>query len=229
MDNDEATSEDEDAPLVILPLSEDGSATTNITAPKTLSPPPILRRISSRVQNMRTNLSRAPDEINPIPVARRPVHDRWFYAPDDVAIGCTAEHVPNESSSVVDTTAQESFSIVVGAADDKTLTPAQVVQLVKRFNTEGRNRRKLLKARVKRAWEIKRTERSNAVENYNHTPQEFSFGVVRGEPSPDGIPESSTQRVTMTPHEVIYGISRHRMAPASSTLSNDSVPLQEVT
>jgi hypothetical protein len=92
---------------------------------------------------------------------------------------------------------------VPDVADDELLIPAQVVQLVKRFNVEGRNRRNLLKARVKRAWEIKRTARSTAAAIFNQTPRDFSLEVVRDEPSPDGIPDASTQRVMMAPREML--------------------------
>jgi hypothetical protein len=170
--------------------------------------------------------NRAQDAADPMPVTRRLVHDRWYYAPGATDTVVSVGRIAQESSTVADIAAQESSSIV---ADEEALIPAQLVQLVKRFNVEGRNRRNLLKARVKLAWDTKRAERtrseSAAVLN-NHTPREFTLEVVRDEPSPDGIPESSTHRVLMTPFEVMYGPP---LAQDQGHLSSAIGPMEEVS
>jgi hypothetical protein len=43
------------------------------------------------------------------------------------------------------------------------------------------------------------------VDAHNNTPRDFNQTVVRDEPSPDGIPESSVQTTRMTPFEAVHG------------------------
>jgi hypothetical protein len=164
---------------------------------------PITRqRVSSRIRNMRETGNRTVNdpEVGIVHAPRRLVRDRWFY---------DTENPPIQDSSLYEpmgTIAHASSSIERGEIDDDSLTPDQIHQLTKRFQVEGRNRRHLLRARVLNAWETKRNA-SEAIQTHNHTPMDFSTDIVQDEDSHDGIPHSCTQRVTMTPHEAMYGPS----------------------
>jgi hypothetical protein len=129
-----------------LTLSEgDGGSESTLTESKIPPPPPPLRpppntgefplvpvlRGEPRFRH-RANRVRFPH------TERRRVRDRWYYAPEGVA-----DATPEDGQI------QESSSIEVPIEDDS-LTHAQVTQLVKRFNVEGRNCMSILKARMGR-------------------------------------------------------------------------------
>ncbi len=127
------------------------------------------RRVSTRVPKRSQNV--APTDITTAP--RRPVGDRWFYDP----VGPTASDATRESSSVEQVTQLVSpiahdvmmmasgsddhipFMLGPECADEKQAGPPaplnshQRRQMIKRFNTESRRRRRLFKKELQRDWE----------------------------------------------------------------------------
>jgi hypothetical protein len=97
------------------------------------------RRVSNRTRVPRATHSPEASISNPVPAPRRNVRDRWHYVPVGLA-----------SVEVLGLTVIGSSSEEVPDSEEEPITQAQVTQLVKRFNVEGRNRRSALKARVRR-------------------------------------------------------------------------------
>ncbi len=134
------------------------------------------RRTSSRVRDQRSGSvldQSSPDHVS---LPRRMVRDRWFYAPE-----------VRLAQDPLISGIQGSSSIEDPIDPGNLLNPGQINQLVKRFNVEGRNRRAVLKARLKRAWDFRTNPVAATVTRHNITPATF------------------TQGVTMTPYEAITG------------------------
>jgi hypothetical protein len=185
---------DEPPPFSSSAFSEDSDSTTDddegtLGDVLDVSTPPAPRRISTRIRDQRFLQHR--DQGLPLqaPPERRRVGDRWYYAPD-----ATSHSNPRDQS-----TEESSSSAVYGPAEEP-LTQAQVTQLSRRYNVEGRNRRSVLKARVHRAWTKKL-----ALSRNNLSRRTYSQEVVREAPTPDGVVVSSSQSIRTSPYEMLYG------------------------
>jgi hypothetical protein len=154
-----------------------------------VGPPDNQRRISTRVRIPRQDLR----SVSVLP-EQRPVRDRWFYAPEEL--------VDNDP---VDQAIQELSVNEASSGVEEPINQAQVTQLLKRFNVEGRNRRNILRARIHQAWRSCTNPLNAAAVAHNNTDRIYTQDVIPEAPSAEGRINSVATLVTMTPHECVFG------------------------
>jgi hypothetical protein len=152
---------------------------------------PAARRVSTRARANKPDQDRKPEPVGQV-TTRRLVRDRWYYLP--------------EGPKPLDPDALESSSSSVDPGDES-LTPAQINQLVRRFNIEGKNHRAILKGRIQRAWRARTHPHETVMEPQNVTSRDYQQELVCDESSSDGTPSSVVSGVAMTPYEAVYGTS----------------------
>ncbi len=134
-------------------LCRDETSELDVHNDPVIGPPDNQRRISTRVRIPRQDLR----SVSVVP-ERRPVRDRWFYAPEEL--------VDNDP---VDQAIQESSVDGASSVVEEPINQAQVTQLLKRFNVEGRYRRNVLSARIHQAWRSRTNPVDAAIVAHNNT------------------------------------------------------------